>query len=65
MVENITIGSGVQINNYTYYVCQAEAADLPWIQQPHSAKAFVYFASALIGISGFKHLLEVIVDRSR
>ena len=65
MDQNITIEAGVPINNYTYYVCQAEAPDLPFIQQPHSARAFVYFACALIGLAGFKHLLEATVDRSR
>jgi len=39
--------------------------DLPWIQQPRSALAFISFTIAVIGLAASKYVLFAVVDRAR
>jgi len=51
--------------NYTCIGLYDNAPQLPWIQQPESSLAFIYFACATIGVAMLKHTLMALVDRSR
>lgn len=52
-------------SNYTCDVQVDLLSYLPWIQQPHSAFAFVYFACVVIGAAMMKYIIIAIVDCSR
>jgi hypothetical protein len=45
--------------------CTTSAPNLPWIQQPLSAFAFISFAVAVIGLAAIKYILFAVIDRAR